>query len=389
MHKCFIHFHSRKHMKIHIRFDFKKENKNDLRQCRHCGKSFKGGMSNLKAHMRRHIGVKPIVGATAFEMFGRSNAEKRCLCKICDASFDRIVKLRAHIRAHGATDPLVQSRIDENQNLGELYQITNSGGWEMTLSDSETDADDSGGEGVDNKDNSTASYRMHTCGSCNRSFDRRYRLIVHMNFEHAKTKSTDFDRFRCTSCHQPYPNEEILAKHRRDQCENEHKRFICKECGARFEWASSLELHTSEGHKKNYFQCDSCGKQFHRVQDFTRHKKTHVKKKKKGPSAAAAGSTDNGKPGARPKTFVSDAFIYPREFTSKACRRVGDYKGQKAGHIKLVTCDICQREFSRKDNLKYVHNLPAPAQMLIINSNSFSEHTCEHIFPTLRTHRNQ
>lgn len=332
-------------MKIHIRMGFKEENKSDRRRCPHCGKSLKGSLSNLRAHMRRHIGVKPIIEATAFEMLGHPNAEKLCLCRICDAPFDRISKLRAHIRLHGSTDSLLQTRINANQNLYDLYQINNSSGWELTLSDSETDADDSCGEDIDNRPMSSGSmrtsaksYRMHTCGSCSRSFDRRYRLIVHMNFEHAKTKSTDFDRFRCSNCDQLYPNEEILAKHRRDQCENTHKIFFCKECGARFGWSNSLNLHTQKAHQKNNFQCETCGKQLRRHQDFTRHQKTHVDKKKKDSK--------------KEKSSVNDVFIYPREFTSNICRRVGDSKGRKGGYIKQVTCDICQREFSRKDNLK-------------------------------------
>lgn len=330
-------------MKIHIRWGLTEENKIGRRRCPHCEKTLKGSLSNLRAHMRLHIGVKPIIEATAFDMMGHPNAEKCCQCKICDATFDRIVKLRAHIRSHGTTDASLQTRINANQNLNDLYEITNSGGWELTLSDSETDADDSGGEEIDGRmepmtSNVATSYRMHTCGSCDRSFDRRYRLIVHMNFEHAKTKSIDFERFRCISCDQLYPNEEILAKHLRDQCNNTQKKFFCTECGARFEWSNSLKLHTQKVHQIKKIQCDTCGKQFRRIQDFTRHQKAHVDNKKKDSK--------------KQKSTANDAFIYPREFTSKICRRVGDSKGRKGGYIKLVTCDICHREFSRKDNLK-------------------------------------
>lgn len=300
----------------------------------------------MKVHMRRHIDAKPMIEATAFEMMGKPNAEKNCVCKICNASFSRIANLRSHIRSHGATDPSLQSRIDTNLSLSDLYQITNKSGWELTFSDSETEADDSCDEGVDDtstafdlKVDSIVKHRMHTCGSCKRSFDRRYRLVVHMNFEHAKTKSTDFERFHCPSCNQPYPNEQLLLKHRRDQCENVHKKFFCKKCGVRFEWASSLEMHTSKAHQNYIFQCDACGKQFHRSSDYARHRKSHVKKKKKD---------------TKPKSTVNEAFIYPREFSSNGCRRVGDSKGRRGGLVsaKLVFCDICQKHFSRKDNLK-------------------------------------
>lgn len=344
------------HMKIHIRLDYKKKDKSDRRECPHCGKFLTGGPSCLRAHIRRHIGVKPMIEATAFEMLGHANAEKLCVCKICNKSFDRISKLRKHICSHGATDPLLQTRIDKNQDLCELYQITNSGGWELTLSDSETDADDSDGEDIDDeatacdsKNKSIVSHRTHTCGSCNRSFDRQYRLVVHMFFEHAKTKLVDFERFRCTSCNQLYPNDELLAKHRRNQCENHHKKCICQTCGVRFEWSTSLKLHTSKVHAKKKFQCDTCGKQFYRVQDFTRHKKSHAKKKvKKVPAVVMV----DGKPVVKPKYTAGDTFIYPREFTSNAFRRVGDSKGRRGGLIKLVSCDICKKDFSRKDNLK-------------------------------------
>lgn len=343
-------------MKIHARRAT--ESANGRSKCPICGKCFKAGVYYLKLHMRRHLELKPTIEATAFEMLGQANAEKRCVCKMCDATFNRIVKLRKHIRSHGATDPQLKTRIDADEKLCDLYQITNSSGWELTLSDSETDADDSGGEDVDddmrtmgNSLKANALHRMHVCGSCNRSFDRRYRLIVHMNFEHAKTKLTDFDQFRCNACNQPYPNEETLAKHKRDQCQNARKRFNCKECGVRFEWSTSLDLHMSKSHRDQSTQCDCCGKHFRRMQDYTRHKKTHakghVKKKKKAPTIIGP----DGKPVVRPKPRY-DTFIYPREFISDDYRRVGDSKGRRGGLIKLVTCDICKKDFSRKDNLK-------------------------------------
>lgn len=336
-------------------------NKTGRSQCPHCQKYFKGGMYYLRIHLRRrHGGIAPVMTVTAFETMGRPNAEKSCVCKICDASFDRIVKLRKHMRAHVAADDTIRTRIE--QMAPQMYQITNCGGWELSLSDSETDADDSGADEFDDSTMPTVlrnnTRRTHTCGSCSRSYDRRYRLIMHMEIEHEQTKLIDFAHLQCAACKEPYPSEEILAKHRRDQCDAVHKKFTCAECGSRFEWASSLEQHTIKAHEKKDFYCGICSKQFTRVQDYTRHQKVHRKRKMietSAPTSNNANAADDGEPAVKKKSYARDALIYPREFIADGCRRVGDYKGRRGGSngIKTVTCDICQRQFSRKDNLVY------------------------------------
>lgn len=328
----------RKSLVLHIRLHTGK----NLHRCTYCQRGF-----SKRSHLNRHVGSHekklnpdqdavtkparnrsklPSITLSAFELLGQPNAQKRCECKVCNTSFDKIAKLRAHIYTHDAADPLIQVT-----HSSDSYQITNSAGWELTLSDSETDADDSDDD--DNNVSLSTTHRIHTCGRCDRTYDRRYKLIAHMTFDHS---GCDFECFRCTNCNQFYPNEEILARHRRQQCDNALKKFVCKKCGVRFQWANNLEMHVSRGHQRKKLSCDNCDRKYLRYQDLERHKKTHE------------------------KVQVAEAalFKYICEVCSKPFKQHGDYKRHRTIHNadeKQFTCDICHRKFARKDNMKYVN----------------------------------
>lgn len=306
----------RKALKLHIRLHTGK----NLHRCTLCQRGF-----SKRSHLQRHLvshekkikvtetGVKysgnnnkPIT-PSAFEMLGQANAKKRCMCKVCYATFDRIAKLRAHIDSCTAINPML--KIDESTSLSGRYQITNSSGWELTLSDSETEPDDSNDEvSLSNEFNilPNASHRIHKCGHCDESYDRSYKLIAHMNFDHS---ASDFERFRCSICEQYYPNVELLTRHRREQCENTRKKFACKTCGVRFQWASSMELHASQKHPKKKFSCDSCDRVYLRYHDLKSHKENRH--------------------GVVPET-----------------------DDPEISKEKRFTCDVCQKKFARKDNLR-------------------------------------
>ncbi|KAG4066273.1 hypothetical protein HA402_000497 [Bradysia odoriphaga] len=200
------------------------------------------------------------------------NGKKSCECRICDSVFDSIAALRKHLDWHAATTDwihevdlksrpeycemfgesadveltnerlaeMLQSRLRENSaDVLKMHRITNGQGWELSLTDSETDDDDD--------ENNERKRVFYNCDECPRprSFDRLYKLMCHMKADHPNASK----QFQCTHCLQCFPNTTILEKHLRQQCQNNGKTLHCTMCYSRFTWADSLASHFAVYHQ--------------------------------------------------------------------------------------------------------------------------------------------
>lgn len=325
---CQQGFSKKSHLKRHIATHAKKK------PCRFCDEVFET-YDERKIHTataHKDATASNPTNKTIIPMWTQANGAKHRNCVICNATFDRTADLQSHLDWH-LNNPksldefdfrvneeicrkfgiksddyrnfstILCGKMQENpENMSNLYSITNEQGWELSISDSESE----------NEDNCNGIYPKYNCGKCERHFDRLHKLMCHMKVDHT-AHAQEFQEFKCMHCLQVFPNPTILQKHLRQQCENRCKTATCLLCNNRFTWQSNLEKHVAIYHDADSkympntqnqpirpFKCEQCIKSFYRLDQLEAHKSSHL---------------------PRPKRF---------------------------------TCDICKKRFSRTDNLKYV-----------------------------------
>lgn len=278
-----------------------------------------------------------------------STPHKKCVCNICENSFEKILDLRKHLHWHANEDKsltelnllpkqteilnimaadlhidskditgetlqlLIKSKIENKLDMSLFYQITNELGWELSISDSETDTE------AESLESSTR--KPYDCSKCRKSFGRLHKIMHHMETDHSESIPMDFANFKCKHCEQYFPNEQVLSKHVRLQCGNTMKKFICSICNYRFMWRNNLDEHTQKVHtvKTNEFETDEV---------VSPHKPSDTR--------------------TREKTFTC-------EICMKAFYRHEHLDRHRKIHSpaeKRFCCDICEKKFNRKDNLK-------------------------------------
>lgn len=317
LHKCSIceqgfskKSHLGRHMLTHL---------NKMYTCKHCDVVFNSHQERrahiLKLHKDMVSSEAPSKLSAVFA-WSKPNGTKQCVCMICDTTFDKIHSIKKHLLWHSNTpdsfqgvdfaakkeifddfftssgieytneylSTILQEKFKTNAvDIAKLYRITNENGWELSLSDSESECDD---DAMDQK-------QIYNCAKCQQSFDRLYKLMCHMRDDHS-SDSTDFAQFKCSHCAQCYPSADVLAKHLRQQCENAVKTLTCSSCENRFMWQNSLDLHTATYHSNDSkalgtpnqlnpkpFACDLCPKSFYRQQQLDSHRVNHLPRGKR------------------------------------------------------------------------------------------------------------
>lgn len=324
---CNQGFSKKSHLKRHLATHVKKKGQ----PCRYCDAVF-DSYELRKAHtaaIHKKV-VQNQSNKTFITCYTQPNGVKQCICMICDMQFEHIYELSCHIQAHmknpqsfklnllnisekkellskfnnigynceNIGDILYKTLERSPQEISKMYRITNSNGWELSLSDSETDEEQ----------NLAGSIPEHKydCGQCRQSFDRVHKLMCHMKVDHDQR----FRDFKCSYCMQCFPNSIILAKHMRQQCENDQKKIICSMCNCKFLWESSLERHLTVYHETE-------------------------------------------------KKFVDEIQNNSKPFSCKQCSRSFSTEALLEAHAsyhlprpKRFSCEICEKLFSRSDNLK-------------------------------------
>ncbi|XP_055309178.1 zinc finger protein 600-like isoform X2 [Sitodiplosis mosellana] len=331
---CDQGFSKKSHLKRHLATHTKKR-----QLCRYCDAIFET-YEERKTHTAavHKKAVQNQTNKTFITNWTQPNGSKQCICMICDALFDHIYELDGHIQSH-LQDPQSFHHIDftnknemlskfnninyNSENIGEMlhktlqqspqqiskiYRISNSNGWELSLSDSETD---------DEQDSKSIRMTKYDCGQCTQSYDRVHKLMCHMKVDHDQR----FRDYKCSYCMQCFPNSVILAKHVRQQCENEYKNITCSMCNCKFLWEASLERHLTVYHETE-------------------------------------------------KKFIDEIQKNSKPFSCKQCPRSFLTEGQLSAHAphhlprpKRFSCEICEKLFSRSDNLKSHMRVHLPAEL--------------------------
>ncbi|XP_062562946.1 zinc finger protein 420-like [Armigeres subalbatus] len=263
------------------------------KQCPFCSRTF-GRFYHLKRHMKLHgIGVDP--NERAKDDLEDIDDKMKAICRICDATFDKIALLRNHLRDHMKPESFnelnIRSKpylfeegfIAENYveylvqkvctwNVNRLYMIIEPEGEELTLSDSDSEPEEGEPplEGIIR--------REHTCLVCHQTFPRIKQIM-----EHAQSAHQTEELLSCMHCSRTFPSNELLLRHSKLQCENQHKKFFCNFCGERFMWQNSLSRHTRQKHdqKDHKFFCEVCHRGFARNEHLLRHYRVHDPSEKK------------------------------------------------------------------------------------------------------------
>lgn len=247
------------------------------------------------------------------------NGQKTIECKICSIkSFVNVKDLRNHFQDHHNNETFLQN-----------YSITNCHGFEMTITDSESDDE--------------VPTRSYSCKPCKSSFNRRYKILDHQEKEHSQEDLT----WTCDMCAMKFISLELLNDHKKKNCYNELKAHTCEQCNEKFIWPDNLNAHSIGFHVQNF--CLTCNKAFAKPKDLKRHMVSHR------PDEEKLKCTDCGK-------------VFNRNDNMKYhMRKVHGYCYDNNMIQSQYFCAVCNKNFSSKNYLsKHNHEMHLPQNVFCL-----------------------
>ncbi|XP_054744160.1 zinc finger protein Xfin-like isoform X1 [Anastrepha obliqua] len=215
-------------------------------------------------------------------------------CKLCTEAIPNIGALRQHLQTHYKPETLcldVEGEVvkelfpNSNCDIGKIktqickdikdqryakyYAIVNAYGYEMALSDSDSE--------------SNTSETKYECELCHAKFARKYQLFQHSKTEHAEEKLPH----KCNVCKLEFVSGKMFELHSRTQCRNRDRKYQCLKCPGKFVWLHNLQGHKCSNRlnvyvpkwpdkrKLHLLQCNFCDKTFRYATDLKRHQETH------------------------------------------------------------------------------------------------------------------
>lgn len=167
----------------------------------------------------------------------------------------------------------------------------------------------------------------HICKICGRGFTEKGNLNAHM-WTHSKEK-----QFLCDDCGKSFQNKQSLLSHKR--AHSGKKPHKCKFCDQHFSTSGIRKEHEKIHLNKRSYMCDSCGVSFNQRSGLYTHKLTH----------------HNNNP-AHICSECGKAFKHPNYLRSHFVAKHLKHEDIASYGCRIYTCEICQKLFSDKSDLR-------------------------------------
>ncbi|EHK27525.1 uncharacterized protein TRIVIDRAFT_217401 [Trichoderma virens Gv29-8] len=236
------------------------------------------------------------------------------------------------------------------------------------------------------------------CENCTASFNTARGLVRHCQVEHDNkslwesqyanhqeqdTTAMAFWDTTCYECGKVFHCLRKLTEHRASGIHTDAPRYVCSECGAKFDDSAHLERHMASHTDARPLVCDVCGKDFKTLDNLRYHQIVHTSEKRfkcddcdktfkrkealvlhrkdAHPEEEIDGTCDKcGKVFeslSKLRWHISTDHSEKNKFECDKCDRKFSFKTQLDKHLashsetKSFVCNLCSAAYKRKDHL--------------------------------------
>ncbi|KAG5827294.1 hypothetical protein H9Q74_002639 [Fusarium xylarioides] len=203
------------------------------------------------------------------------------------------------------------------------------------------------------------------CAYCGQTFNSAGRLVEHSrvcsrgiqdeqeapNLEQDKADQECWDSIhKCDICGQAFTRVDNLTKHKRTH--TGEKPYKCDICGQAFTRVEGLHNHKRTHTREKPYKCDICGQSFARSYTLNNHKKTHTGEKHYKCDICDRSFTQVEGLHNHKKTHTGEK-PHKCDICGRSFAQAGNLNSHKKMHTgeKPYECDICGRSFARSHDL--------------------------------------